>query len=314
MCCPSSSKKTTSASGPSASDSPKTCKKDCPDECKLVSLTVIENATQTNVTGTKNWAAIKKSTDDVIVEATTTPSTEGCWSQISWSGDSGDAVPGKPNQRKLSRSASKKLHVQASLGGVSDSVDVWILWATVTNNTSNTTPANAVQFGSRYDGTENLGARSYDSGKAAVGKIVPEAVITPAGVHDVVKSGWEFKRERMTHDWNDGAKDSEGEGSTDYWNTTWIDDTSFASFQKLTPDSTDKIYDRDAPNMTSFGSTDAESYNNFREWIKWGGDDCSDKAEWHWQARWKKSASPQIELKDVGSGSITLPTKSHYHP
>jgi hypothetical protein len=314
MCCPSSSKKTSSASGPSGSDSPKSCKKDCPEDCKLGSLTVIQNATQTNVTGAKNWAAIKKATDDVIVQATTTPNNEGCWQKINWSGDSGQAVPGKPNQRKLSRAASKKFHVQAALGGVSDSVDVWILWATVTNNTSGTTPANAVQFGSKYDGTEDLGAKSFDSGKKAVGKVVPEATLTPAGVHNVVKSGWAFKRERMSRDWNDGAKDHEGEGSSDYWNTTWIDDTSYATFQKLTPDSTDKIYDRDAPNIAAFGSKDAESYNNFREWIKWAGEDCSDKAGWYWQARWKKSASPQVELKDVGTGSITLPTKSHYHP
>jgi hypothetical protein len=314
MCCPSSSKKNSSASGPSSPDSPKNCKKDCPETCKLVSLTVVQNATQTNVTGAKNWAAIKKSSDDVIVQATTTPDTEACWQKINWSGDSGEAVPGKPNQRKLSRSASKKYHVQAELGGVSDYVDVWILWATVTINTSGTTPANAVQFGTKYDGTENLGARSFNGDTEARGKVIPEAKLTPAGVHDVVKSGWEFKRERMSHDWNDGAKSSEGEGSTDYWNTTWIDDTSYASYQKVVPDNDDKIYDRDAPNITGFGATDSETYNNFRQWIKWGGDDCSDKAEWYWKGQWKKSAAPQVQLKDVGTGNITLPDKSHYHP
>jgi hypothetical protein len=314
MCCPSSSKKSSPLPGPSGSNTPKSCKKDCPESCKLVSLTVIKNATQTNVTGAKNWAAIKKSTDEVIVQATTTPNTEACWQKINWSGDSGDAVPGKPNQRKLSRSASKKFHVQAELGGVSDSVDVWILWATVKINTTGTTPANAVQNGADEDGTENLGARSFDNGKQAVGKVVPEAKITPAGVHNVVKSGWEFKRERMSHDWNDGAKASEGEGETDYWNTTWVDDTSYAQWLKLTPDNDDKIYDNDSPNISAFGNTDAETYNNFRQWIKWAGDDCSDKAEWYWQGRWKKSANPQVTLKDVGTGNIHLPDKSFFHP
>jgi len=89
----------------------------CPNKPKpkLVRLTVIQNATQTHVTGAKNWATVKKSTDDVIVEATTTPNNnEEEWKQINWSGDSGTAVPGKPNQRKLSRSTSKKYHVEAN--------------------------------------------------------------------------------------------------------------------------------------------------------------------------------------------------------
>lgn len=279
---------------------------------KLVKLTVIQNATQTNVTGAKNWATVKKSTDDVIVEATTTPNNnEEEWKQISWSGDSGTAVPGKPNQRKLSRATSTKLHVEAELGGVKDNVDVWVLWATVTNLVSGTTPANAVQFGSRYDGTENLGAKSYDSGNKAVGKVVPVAQITPAGVHDVVKSGWAFKREVKSHFWTDGVKLA---GEPRAWSVDWANDDSLASFQKLAPDPDDKIYDRDAPNIGAFGTNDAERYDNFRQWIEWNSENCSDKAQWYWQGRWQKSATPQITLKDVGAGNIALPEKSHFHP
>jgi hypothetical protein len=289
----------------------------CPNKPKpkLVRLTVIQNATQTHVTGAKNWATVKKSTDDVIVEATTTPNNnEEEWKQINWSGDSGTAVPGKPNQRKLSRSTSKKYHVEAELGGVKDHVDVWVLWATVTILTSSTTPANAVQFGARYDGTENLGAQSYDAGNKAVGKVVPVALITPAGVHDIVKSGWAFKRERMSHDWADGEKYTPPKFGMDYWNTTWLDDTSSPSFQALIPDEKDKIYDRDAPNIGAFGANDYETYNNFREWIEWNADTCSDKANWYWQGRWQKSTTPQVTLKDVGTGDILLPEKSHFHP
>ena len=295
--------------------------KKCQPPVKLVSLTVIKYATQTHVTGAKNWATIKKSSDDVIVEAKTSPSNSPKeWTQISWSGDSGSPMPGKANQRKIPRSTSKKLHVEAELGGVKDHVDIWVLWATVTVKTTGTSPANAVQFGVRYDGTENLGAISYDGGKKGVGKIVPIAKIMPAGVHAVVKSGWEFKRERMSHDWNDGAKASPGNGAADYWNTAWVDDTSHASFQKLTPDVDDKIYDRDAPNIAAFGVNDSETYNNFHQWVEWNsadpdtGGNCSDKAGWYWKGRWKKTSAPQVELKDVGIGSIALPAKSHYHP
>ncbi|MEO7595173.1 MAG: hypothetical protein ABI134_28405, partial [Byssovorax sp.] len=130
--------------------------------CKLVSIKVVSNATQTNVTGAKNWACVKKASDDVIVEATTTPNDDATWKQITWSGDTGSAVPGKANQRKLSRATSKKLHIEAALGGVTDSLEVWILWAQVTILTSGTTPANAVNYGARYDGTESLGAKNFD--------------------------------------------------------------------------------------------------------------------------------------------------------
>jgi hypothetical protein len=296
-------------------------KKDCPNAPKLVSLTVKKYATQTHVTRAKNWATIKSSSNDVIVEATTSPNNSADeWSQINWSGDSGSAVSGKANQRKISRSDSKQLHVEAELGGVKDHVDIWVLWATVTNKTSGTTPPNAVQNGALLDGTENLGAVSFDGGKQAAGKVIPIGEITPAGVHAVVKSGWEFKRERMSHDWDDGVKSSPGNGTSDYWNTAWVDDTSPSSWKKLTPDADDKIYDNDAPNIAGFGTNDSETYNNFRQWVEWNAADadtggkCSDKAEWYWQGRWKKSASPQVELKDVGTGNITLPTDSHYHP
>jgi hypothetical protein len=280
-----------------------------------LSLTVISNATQNDVTGAKNWAAVKKATDDVIVQVKTDPDSAEYWAKINWSGDSGSAVPGHPNQRSLSRATSKKFHVEAELGGVKDYVDVWILWSTVNITSSGTTPANAVQYGSRYDGTENLGAKTYNSSKEGVGKVVPVATITPAGVHDVVKSGWAFRRERISHDWDDGAKSHPGNGHSDYWNTAWVDDTSLAQFQKLVPDSGDQIYDRDAPNIGAFGNTKtSETYNNFRQWTEWHGEACSDKAQWHWRARWQKSASPQVTLTDVGSGNPALPDDPTFPP
>lgn len=309
-----SSKKRKRDSGPKSNQSPKAIKVECEPPCKLVKLSVILNATQTNVTGAKNWACVKKATDEVIVEATTNPDNEACWNKINWSGDSGTDVPGHPNQRKLSRAAAKHYHVEAELCGDRDHVDVWVLWATVTIQTTGTTPPNAVQFGARYDGTENLGARVYNGNTAAVGKVVPYAVITPVGVHDIVKAGWESKRERMSHDWADGVKVGSGNAPSDYWNTAWVDDTSSASFKRLTPDNADKIYDRDAPNVAAAAHIDYETYNNFRQWIEWRGETCSDKAGWYWQGRWKKSATPQVTLKDVGTGNIALPNQSHFHP
>jgi len=164
---------------------------------------------------------------------------------ITWTG--GSPVESHPLQRKLSKATSAHTTVTATCCTSSDHVDLWILWATVENKMTGTTPENAVQFGDLYDGTENLGAQSYDSGTKAVGKVVPIGTITPAGVHDVVKSGWEFKRDKFRHDFKDGVKD------TNRWDSSWSDDTSNPVFQKLTPDASDKIYDRDAPNIADFG-------------------------------------------------------------
>jgi len=286
--------------------------KNCP-VYKLVSITVKSGTAKTTDVA-KNWAAVKHTTDVVIIEATTTPNSAAGWNQISWSGDSGEAVPGHPNQRKLSRKSSKHFHVGASLGGVSDHVDVWIIWADVTIKTTGNTPANAAQTGATADGTEKLGSISFNGGKEAVGKIIAVGKISLTGIHNVVKTGWKLKRERISHDWNDGAKASPGNGASDYWNTSWVDDTSYASWLKLTPDNKDQIYDNDSPNIANFGTNDAETYNNFRQWVEWKNDKCSDNAEWYWKGRWKKSKNPQVTLYEVGTGNIALPADSHFHP
>jgi hypothetical protein len=307
------------ASGKSVGDT----KASCPlKDYKLVKLTVIQNATQNNVTGAKNWATIKKPTDHAIVEATTSPNTEEAWKKIRWSGDVGTLVKGKLNQRRLSRSASKKYHVEAELGGVKDYVDVWVLWATITILTKNTDkiPKNSAKFLQLYDGTEILGVRYYNNGNAAAGKVAPFAIITPKGVHEVVKSGWEFKRECFARVWKEGKKFKPGDGPDNYWNTKWGDDTSFASRLRLIPDSEDKIYDIDGPSIEGKTTYDVEIYYNFRQWIEWnGGLDgkfCSPYAPWYFKGHWRSVVREPIKVTmvKVGKGNLKLPDRSYFHP
>ena len=90
-------------------------------------------------------------------------------------------------------------------------------------------------------------------------------------------------------------------------------DTSYDCFQKLTPDNQDKIYDRDAPSIGRADiATNQETYNNFKQWIEWNSDKCSDEAEWYWKALRKKASVPQITLKKVDTGSILLPDSPHF--
>jgi hypothetical protein len=285
---------------------------------KLVRLTVV-GATQTN--GAENWAAVKKRAADVFVEATTAPNNKPDeWKQIKWSGDTGKPVAGQPNRRRLSRAVSKKFHVEAALGGVSHYVDVWILWATIEIMTNGVRPPNAAPFPPTRDDTDKLGAVTWlthiesvideEAGvfvrnMGASGKVAPVATLSPKGIHAVVKSGWGFKREGRTHEWQDtGQRRMDG---------TWIGDTTPLTDLRLTPDLDDHIYDRDAPDIR-WGQWSFETYNNFQQWIEWNNEKCSELALWYWQARWRLHKDPrkQITLNDLGTGNITLPSKQFF--
>jgi hypothetical protein len=226
----------------------------CPDG-KLVSLTVISNATQTNVTGAKNWATVKKSSDEVIVEATTNPNTDACWQAINWSGDTGSAGD-QPNRRKLSRAASKKFHVQAELGGVSDYVDVWVIWADLeikigsgdTIDTGN--DASGLAAGHKWpsflgDGN-NLGPMVSDGTPLTynyvVGKMQAKATLSPTGIEDVVTSNWQMRRKKTVKGYSNGVQyRSDGPDVDDTSDADWVDN------DPKSGTSTREIYDLDAP-------------------------------------------------------------------
>jgi hypothetical protein len=219
----------------------------CPT-CKLDSIKVIRDAYDTYSSVPKSWGTVKNAGGEVIVEAKTIPDDEDTWRRIVWSGDAGDPVPGKSNQRKLSRAVSTKLRIEAELGGVKDYLEVWVLWAEVTILDSGTTPPNAVQYGKDLDGTETLGAVFLDKkGRAAAGKVIPFARITPPGVHAVIKQGWEIHREVQAHEFVDGVKDTHDPRT---WSEpAWFPDTSAPAKKRLVPDDDDKIYDNDAPDV-----------------------------------------------------------------
>ena len=288
------------------------------DQAKLVKITVIENASQDNVTGRKNWVAVKSDKAYATLEATTAPQNNPDeWKQIRWNG--GEAVSGQPRRRRVSLAASKKYHVDAQLGGVSDFVDLWVVWASIEILTTGIAPTNAAHFdkGSR-DNSPKLGAVTYETVTSSVideengvfvqnvgasGKVAPVATLTPKGIAAVLKSGWTFERDAWSRNWVDDGHEAPGT------NKTWTRDTSKPQYLKLTPDTSDKIYDLDGPDLR-WGAKNWETYNNFRQWIEWNKTVCSDFALWHWNARWVLNKDPkkQIPLKDVGPGNPPLPS------
>ena len=273
----------------------------------ILSVTCESGATQTNVTGADNWASVKDN-GTVVVKATIYPEIDAYnlpSDFITW--DGGDAGDDQLH-RNVPKDSSEKTVVTANCGSSDGHVNIWILWATIEIKTDGSTPGNAVQNGTDYDGTETLGPVVYDGGSKAAGKVVPIATITPEGVNSVVKSGWAFKREKMDHHFKDGAKDPSD------WNENWTDDTSNASWTMLTPDNQDKIYDNDAPGINQhLCQSSYEVYNNYRQWVEWNGDHCSDYAYWYWQARFKLDQNPNITKKDVNTGQISLPDENSSH-
>jgi hypothetical protein len=99
------------------------------------------------------------------------------------------------------------------------------------------------------------------------------------------------------------------------WTKTWADDTSNPRYLRLTPDDADKIYDLDEPELR-ISRFSSETYNNFRQWVEWNGETCSEFAPWFWQAIWRAKADTmaQIELNKCDKGKIELPKVPKYPP
>jgi hypothetical protein len=283
-------------------------------------LTVISNsAVQIDAT---NWAVVKSPTNDyVIVQATL--SDTNLIPSLTWSG--GEAVPGNPLQREVSKTTSAETTVKASLGSTNLSLNVWVIWSTVTILTSGTKPANAPSFeGSIYPG-DQLGVQYYfDDGTNSIsasttncniasGKICAVATITPAGVHSLIPNGWNFLQQAMAHDFVDGV--SGQNNSNVFYFDTWTNDNPLDNFKDVNPDSNDKIYAIDGPSVTSVGQDSTEIYDNFYNFITWSNQMCSDTNYfWHFQARWKINQTPAVTFIDLGTNLITLPTASYYPP
>lgn len=291
-----------------------------PNSGELVSITVTSGATQTNVTGDQNWAAVKKSGDKVVIQVTVKPDTLEVANMIEWT--NGTAVEGNNKQRTVDKGTSAMTAVKAQLGtgylGSLVEVDIWILWATIEVLTKSTDvkPANAPKFGDLLDKTEKLGPVTFAGGTVGAGKICAIATLTPPGVNAVVKAGWKFRRDRFFHTFIDGVAGGINDAN-------WVDDTSDGTETNLVPDANDKIYDIDGPNVAVFGSkADTQVYANFREYVQWnptaaeagtppatGKPTTSDYGNWYWKGRWQAASNPQITLTDVGTGNITLPNK-----
>ncbi|MCP4250650.1 MAG: hypothetical protein GY778_26715 [bacterium] len=295
----------------------------------LTGLTVIQNATQTNVTGAKNWATVKKSSDGVIVEATTAPNTPEAWKKIKWSGDSGAAVSGHDNQRKLSRSAAKKYHVVAELGGTQKDLDVWVIWTNlvVTKGSTDTidtgNDATGLAAGHKWkaaDGGGNkLGPIDCQTTSLtyayAVGSMQAKATLQPAGIENVVRSHWHMRRKATAKGFDNGVKTADQTDGVDDSDAAWVD------VDPKSGTSTREIYDLDQPgcSVALSGTTinhTSETYANFTQYVTVTLDSdykCSDDVLWSYEARVDvDKTSGKVERNRLRLSHIAWPPSRHY--
>ncbi len=278
---------------------------------RVESMSVIEGATQNNVIGPENWAAVK-GTGDVIVEVTLTPNTDNAANAITWVG--GTDVPGKPRQRKVSKSMSAHTEVAAVCGSTLESVHVWILWSSAQIRTTDfKSSGNNKNFGAEIGG-DKLGALTDEDDNItafeAVGKMEGRFTLTPIGINQVVMAGWDIKRWVIFKDFTNGILVASEDRSDDSHNFD----------EDLIPDNDDKIYVIDPPVGAFFNMNHTEEgYNNFTEWLEWNGEKVSDDYEWHYQSRVdddldveNKPKNDDTELKDIGLGHIILPNSAYY--
>ncbi|MCK4983617.1 MAG: hypothetical protein KAS17_11875, partial [Victivallaceae bacterium] len=144
----------------------------------------------------------------------------------------------------------------------------------------------------------------------ARGKIELVATLSPTGIHNIITTGWNIKRNAVYKYYANGSLSSEGSGS----------DNSQSGQLDLDPSSDGKIYDLDGPSCgASYFYHTKEVYNNFTQWVEWNGTKCSNDALWHYRAQVdddldasNKPDNDDTELNDVGSGHITIPSTAHY--
>jgi hypothetical protein len=291
----------------------------------LQSLTVVSNsATQIDA---MNWAVVKSLTNDyVIVQAVLNYTNDWILTNVAmaiqWTG--GEAVPGNPLQRRVTKTNSVETTVAASLGSSTTNLNVWVIWATVTNQITgiNTSPLSFTALGlpddnlsTQYYDRSTIGvypASEFDHTNLVVGKICVVATVTPVGVHSVITNGWDVVQMKTSTGFTNGVN----EFSYPPWTYDGPDQVN--TNKTVIPDSNDKLYTIDGPNLDLFleyiyNYDSREHYINCYDYITWKSQTCSDTNNfWHFEARWKTNQIPQFNNLDFGNGTITIPTNSYY--
>jgi hypothetical protein len=256
---------------------------------------------------------------------------------IQWTG--GQAVPGNPLQRRVSKTNSVETTVTASLSSTTTNLNVWVIWANLTIKTSGTLDPNdkadvlvngnsdwptptiftvALSGGSGLGGGNSLGpidclTNTNLDYSYTIGRMEAKAILQPSGIGNILTgtNTWNMKRTKLTATWDNGQSDSPAGG----------DDTSFPQFKHLNPTNGD-IFDLDTPGCSAVLSgtniiQTAEVYEDFYEYVTVnlgnGDQTCSDTNTWSYTAQVDvDNPTNKVQLNSLSTSLITLPTTPHY--
>lgn len=276
---------------------------------------VTSGATQENVTGAKNWATVR-GLGTVQLEAVLTPDSPEAARRVQWTGATSSAED--PKKATIDRTQPVHMTVTARVDNLSDSVDIWVLWAEL--------ELRAAGFKSPM----NEGRTNPDEGFPLLGPLTDEdndirhaeacgnveivGHLQPPGVEEVVRGGWKLQR------WVSQNTCANGSFFVAHAHD---DDTSEPFFTDYDPIPDSNIYDIDGP-TAGLGFTvthTREVYFTFEQYATWSGKRASEDLLWHYQA-WidddldvaSKPKNRDTLLNDVGPGSLALPTSCHFRP
>lgn len=272
-----------------------------------ITVATANGATKTNMTqdypnpGDQDWGIVKVANTSVIMQVTTSPGTDPVWKQVKWQG--GSAVVGHDDEQSYSAAVSQEYKIKPTISGkgLEHTLNLWVIWATITIDSSGTDPTGSPAFPPGQDGGQSLGIQ-YNSAKNGVAfNNCQIALMTPSGVHNVVSGGCVMKQDRISHDFANGAPNPSD------FNTTWVSDGPQTDYYTTKPDSAEKVYAIDGPDDGAYATKSYDTYNNFRDRMEWNGTPCADYAYWDFQGGWNIAKKPQIYFASGGTGQITLP-------
>ena len=166
---------------------------DCPSD--PVSLTVVEldglTPSGATVIDANDCGTVKTTSPDdyVTVTADLNPYTATAATLFTWSG----GTPTSDNlQTKVHKNASAETPVTYTGCYETLTGNVWVVWATVTIQSSDVNPSQLTFPDTQPWIGNNLGVEYSSNSNHAAGKICAIATITPSGVHNIITSGWDF--------------------------------------------------------------------------------------------------------------------------
>ncbi len=245
-----------------------------------------------------NYGVVKAASGVVTLTATLSPNTDQAASAISWS--AGDAVTGAPRQHTVSKTTCAETPITVSCNPYpliclcnQESVDIWVLWATLTPSFSGaktyynvvTGNGNSSSFPTPYSSTGdalgcwNNGLTTTPFHYGCKTEIV--ATICPSTVKGRLDYGWLFVQDASESSFNNSTTTTDDSSGPDL---NFNSGATGSAFDQM-PDSNGQVFAMDCPGgiLASFGF--GKHQVNLATRLTWAGDVASDDLLWYFRGK-----------------------------